>query len=94
MCRASGARLRIEVERGDNEMVVRLVDNVHTVPVAELRTFLNPFDGSEGPYALDRLNFSIANGVVKDHRALWCLRRSKTMAGLCAELLLPPRQVA
>jgi len=81
--------LRIEVERGDNEMVVRLVDNGHTVPVAELRTFLNPFDGSEGPYALDRLNFSIANGVVKDHRGTLVLTALENDGGLCAELLLP-----
>ncbi len=81
--------LRIEVERGDEDMVVRLVDNGHTVPAAELRAFLNPFDGSEGPYALDRLNFSIANGVVKDHRGTLLLTVIENDGGLCAEMRLP-----
>ncbi|HPS02170.1 MAG TPA: GAF domain-containing protein [Candidatus Sumerlaeota bacterium] len=81
--------LRIEVERGEEEMVVRLVDNGHSIPSAELRGFLNPFDGSEGPYALDRLNFSIANGVVKDHRGTLTITPLENDGGLCAEMRLP-----
>jgi anti-anti-sigma factor len=81
-------RLRIEVESAEKWIVIRLTDNGRVIPNEELATILDPFTQEESPFSVDRLNFSIANGILKDHRGNLNVLSSPDL-GTCAEMRFP-----
>jgi anti-anti-sigma factor len=81
--------LHIAMEQREEQMVVRFTDNGHAIPDSDLRTILNPFEGFDTPYALDRLNFSIASGVLRDHRASMELTAGPENHGTCVTMRIP-----
>lgn len=82
-------RLRIQLDRDERSLVVVVEDNGVTIPPEEMDTILNPFAQSAGPHDEDRFNFSIVNGIVKDHKGNLELRCGLEGTGTRATLAVP-----
>lgn len=78
----------VGINRYGEDMVITLCDNGHSIPQERMRAILTPFDGSDDQFGNDKLNFGIANGVVKDHKGTFNVTRNETQ-GMCVEIRMP-----
>ncbi|MBN1867773.1 anti-sigma factor antagonist [Candidatus Sumerlaeota bacterium] len=83
-----GRQLRIEIESAEKWITIRVIDNGRVIPDEELATILDPFSQEESSFSVDRLNFSIASGILKDHRGSLSVLSSPDL-GTCAEMRMP-----
>jgi C4-dicarboxylate-specific signal transduction histidine kinase len=81
-------RLLIQTEFGDREWVLRLCDNGKRISPEQLRGILSPYDAGDDLFNDDRLNFSIASAVLKDHRGTLRVLPNDDL-GITVEMRIP-----
>lgn len=81
-------RLLIQTEFADREWLLRLRDNGKRFSPEQLRSILSPVDAGDDLFNDDRLNFSIATAVLKDHRGTLRVIPNDDL-GIAVEMRIP-----
>jgi anti-anti-sigma factor len=82
--------LRIEIERTDDEILVRTFDNGSPISPKELETIHDPLAMYADPLSRDLLNLATVNTIVKSHKGTLEVASSK-QTGTCVTLRIPSR---
>jgi len=83
--------LRITLDRDETHLIVRVLDNGRVIPPKELKAVEKPFD-HENPFEDERLNFSIARTVLKDHKGSLDVESSEEIGGTAVTLRIPTQR--
>jgi signal transduction histidine kinase len=80
--------VRITLGRTAEHLLVIIRDNGRVLPPEQLALLERPFDQGN-PFENERLNFSIARSVIKDHQGLFEVDSSKELGGTRVTMYFP-----